>query len=70
MTAPSWTAPAALTSPLIGINNRNLQTFDTDLATTRTLAQLVPEGRTIVAESGLSTPPTSPTWPATAPARS
>ncbi len=45
-----------LTSGLIGINNRNLKTLKTDLATTEELAPFVPEGREIVAESGLSTP--------------
>ncbi|MEP2784089.1 MAG: indole-3-glycerol phosphate synthase TrpC [Pseudoruegeria sp.] len=45
-----------LKSPLMGINNRNLKTFETSLDTTRRLAKLVPLGRTIVAESGLSTP--------------
>ena len=44
-----------LKSPLIGINNRNLKTFQTTLQTTRRLARLVPEGRILVAESGLST---------------
>ena len=47
---------ARLTSRLIGINNRNLQTFQMTLDTTRELARLVPEDRLIVAESGLSTP--------------
>lgn len=47
---------ALLKSPLIGINNRNLKTFETTLDTTKTLAKLVPAGRTIIAESGLSTP--------------
>jgi indole-3-glycerol phosphate synthase len=46
----------ALTSHLIGINNRNLKTFETTLDTTRTLSKLVPADRTIVCESGLSTP--------------
>lgn len=46
----------ALRSPLIGINNRNLKTLKTDLTTTERLAGLVPKGRMIVAESGLSTP--------------
>ena len=45
-----------LKSQLIGINNRNLKTFETTLDTTKTLAKLVPAGRSIVAESGLSTP--------------
>ncbi|WP_170759851.1 indole-3-glycerol phosphate synthase TrpC [Ruegeria lacuscaerulensis] len=45
-----------LKSPLIGINNRNLKTFETTLDTTRHLSKLVPGDRTIVCESGLSTP--------------
>jgi indole-3-glycerol phosphate synthase len=45
-----------LKSSLIGINNRNLKTFETTLDTTRTLSKLVPADRTIVCESGLNTP--------------
>jgi indole-3-glycerol phosphate synthase len=39
---------------LIGINNRNLQTFATDLATTERLLPLIPSGHFVVAESGIS----------------
>lgn len=45
-----------LKSPLLGINNRNLNTFETTLDTTRTLSKLVPEDRMIVCESGLNAP--------------
>ena len=46
----------ALNSRMIGINNRNLNTFETTLDTTRKLAKLVPPDRMIVCESGLNTP--------------
>lgn len=39
---------------LIGVNNRDLRTFNVDLATTERLAQLMPEDVTLVAESGIS----------------
>ena len=45
-----------LKSPLMGINNRNLKTFEVTLDTTRSLSKLVPEDRQIVCESGLFSP--------------
>lgn len=46
---------ARLRSRLIGVNNRDLRTFVTDLATTERLAPLAPEGTLLVGESGIAT---------------
>ncbi|MBI3546276.1 MAG: indole-3-glycerol phosphate synthase TrpC [Gammaproteobacteria bacterium] len=49
------TRALALDAPLIGINNRNLRTFDTRLETTLELLKLIPPNRVIVTESGIHT---------------
>ena len=45
-----------LSTPLVGINNRNLHTFDLTLQTTFDLLALMPEDRIVITESGIHTP--------------
>jgi indole-3-glycerol phosphate synthase len=46
----------ALETPLIGINNRDLRTFETRLETTLGLLELIPPSRLLVTESGIASP--------------
>ncbi len=41
---------------IIGINNRNLKTFDVDLKTTERLMNYIPHDRAVISESGIKTP--------------
>lgn len=43
-------------APIIGVNNRNLQTIQVDLTTFETLRRFIPSGTLAVAESGIRTP--------------
>lgn len=52
--AAELTTALALEPKLIGINNRNLKTFSTDLKTTIDLLPQIPSGVTVVTESGIS----------------
>ena len=53
--ADELTRALTLDTPLIGINNRNLKTFETSLQTTLDLKQRIPDDRLVITESGIHT---------------
>ena len=54
--ADEMSRAAALRAVLVGVNNRDLRTFEVDLAATESLAALAPAGALLVTESGIFTP--------------
>ena len=55
-TAEEATQALDVDAEIIGINNRNLHTFETTLETTANLRKLIPSDRLVVSESGIHTP--------------
>jgi indole-3-glycerol phosphate synthase len=51
--APELDRALALKTPLIGINNRNLRTFEVSLDTTLSLTARIPAERMVITESGI-----------------
>jgi indole-3-glycerol phosphate synthase len=52
---PEMERALELGADMIGINNRNLKTFEVDLATTETLAEEIPNDTVAISESGIKT---------------
>ena len=54
MTRPIWKRPFPPGARIVGINNRDLETFRTDIETSIRLARRIPKGVTVVSESGIN----------------